>query len=656
MHLVSIAVAVALAAHKAPAPPADPEALKRTVQVESANVEQSPEDSDAHYRLGLAHLALGDAKKAVAALEPLVKKEPDNLDAVLLLARAYRGAGDADKARALLDRSLLEKPEEPSLHAERAQLARSLDDNSTAIAQYKRALELAPKDPDLAFNLAESLHRAGGHLDEAIAIYKQALALEPEHLGAKVNLGKALADKGLFGEAKETMQAACRMTLADAEAHFNLGVLVMRENDLSSAVTEFERALAMNPRHAPSLNNLGIAWDARGESKKAAEFFRRATQADPSYAEAFFNLGLALMKLDKVPEASKAFEAALKLEPGSSGPYVELGTLYLKQGKRDRAVEAFKKAITLMDQAEKEASGFSLLRKRFNAERTTDAYRGLALAYLGQGKVDDAVGTLKLAVEKLPKDASARVAYGEALQAQGKFDDALEQFKVRLSLQPTTEARLDLARAWAKKRVAKEAEPLYRAILRDEPANRAAKLGIADLYLTMGRYAEEETLLKELLATDAGDAQALARLGILKSRMQRPNEALEPLEKAAELNPLLFDARAELGFLLFRANPQDNADRCVQMMSDILTSESRHVLAWHYLGMCVYAKGDKKKAEEAFKSASTIDPAYSGAHFSLGELYENDGKKDEAKKEYEAAAKLDFAEAKDALKRLGGGK
>jgi tetratricopeptide (TPR) repeat protein len=181
-------------------------------------------------------------------------------------------------------------------------------------------------------------------------------------------------------------------------------------------------------------------------------------------------------------------------------------------------------------------------------------------------------------------------------------------------------------------------------------------MGLVDLYLTMGRYADAETLLKESLKKDENDLQALSRFGILKSRMGRPNEALEPLEKVATQNPLLYDARAEYALLLFRGDPLGNADRCIATMTDILTSEPRHSLSLLYLGMCLFTKGNKARAEESFKAALNVDPKMSAAHFALGDLYEQDGKKEEAKKAYEAAAALDHPEARDALKRLNASK
>ncbi|MDP3231400.1 MAG: tetratricopeptide repeat protein [Myxococcales bacterium] len=628
----------------------DAEALKRTVALEAAAIEKSPDDTEALYRLGLAYLALGDAKRAIKPLEALVKADAESLDGKLLLARAYRGANDIQKAKELLDKAILAQPDEPTLRAERGGLARAQEETELAIEHYSKAVELAPTDANLRFNLAEAQQKSS-RLDAAIAGYRKALELDSGLTSARVNLGKALAEKGLFGEAKEILVAVNKDTLDDAEAHYNLGVILMREGNASSAVKEFERTLAIAPKHSQALNNLGVAWDAMADTRKALEYFKKAGQADPTFAEAFFNQGMSLMKLNKPAEATKAFESALKLEPGSTAPYVQLGTLYLKQGKKDRAVEAFTKAIALADAQDKADSGFKALLKRNEMRRTTDAYRGLAMAYLELGKVDEAVNTLKLATDKMPKDASAREALGEAFLAQRNYDGAVEQFQKRLEVEPSVEARLDLARAYTKKRVAKQAEPLYRDVLKEDPTNRAAKLGLADLFTAQGRFADAEGVLKEMMAADPNDALALMRFGIMKSRMQRPNEALDPLEKAVEVNPTLLDARAELGFLLFRGD-QGNAGRCVTIMNEILVTDDRHVLALYYRGVCLFSQDNKPKAEESFKNATRVDPSFGNAWLSLGELYEGLGNKDEAKKSYETAQKLDVPEAAQALKRL----
>src|SRR4051812_4191453 len=51
-------------------------------------------------------------------------------------------------------------------------------------------------------------------------------------------------------------------------------------------------------------------------------------------------------------------------------------------------------------------------------------------------------------------------------------------------------------------------------------------------------------------------------------------------------------------------------------------------------GMAATAKGDKKKAEEAYRKAIKIDPAYASAYNNLGILLEDRGAKAEAEAAY----------------------
>jgi len=629
--------------------PEEKAALDRTVQLEEKKVQESPEDGEALYRLGLAYLSLGQAKKATGPLALLVKRDPESLDGKLLYARALRLSGSPQEAKALLEQAILSLPDESTLRAERALLATQLGETDVAVAQYQKAVELNPMDPSLRFNLGEALEKRGQQLDAAVASYRKALELKPDLTAARVNLARALASKGLFGEAKDLLGSVARDNLNDAEAHYNLGVILMREGNVAGAVSEYERTLAIAPKHAQALNNLGVALDAQAKHPQALDAFQKATKADPAYAEAFFNLGLSYYRLNDTVKATRAFEQALKLEPASAGPYTQLGELYLRQGKKDRAVEAFKKAIAAQEEAEAKGKGFAIVKKTFDGRRSADAYQGLALAYLAQGNAPEAVATLKRAVDKLPKEPNAHLALGEAQLVQGDYDAAVASFQRRLELEPTTEAKVDLARALSRRRSGKAAEALYREVLKVEPNRPDALLGLADLLVAVGRLPEAETVLADALKTNPEASALLARYGVLESRLGRPDKALGPLQRSVEMDPSQLEARAELAFLYFRGGEEERAMRA---LSDVLAAEPRQPLAIYYRGVLLFRKGQAKLAEESFLLSTQLDPQLSTAFFSLGELYESQGKKDEAKKAYEAAAKLDHREAAEALKKL----
>ena len=513
-----------------------------------------------------------------------------------------------------------------------------MDENDVAISQYSVAAELAPKDAELQFNLGEALQRAG-RTDDAIGSYEDALKLDDKLTAARVNLAKALAEKGLMGEAKEMLKEAIQRAPNDAEAHYNLGVLLMRENDMAGAMSRVPAALAINPKHAMAHNNLGVAYDALGRAPEGAEAFKKAIAADPEVRRGALQPGARVLLARRAgrwrPGPSRRRSSWSR--GARAARTRSWATLYLQQGKKDRAVEAFKKAI--------EASAD-------DGKKTTEAYQGLARAYLALGKVDDAVATLKKVVDDFPKEASARAAYGDALKAKGDLDGAIAQYEQGVALSPTAETQLSLADAYARKHVGAKAQPILEAILKDEPGNRAAKLALADLYLSMGRYAEVEKLLTPKEG-EQPETAALARLGIMHSRLGRPDKALEMLEQVVKRDPSQLDARAELGQLYLRGG---DAEKSVRVLGDVLAIEPRHPLALLYTGQALFRLGKTKESEQSFRAAAQVDPNFAEPHNALGQLLEATKRLDEAKAEYAKALELqpNHDDAKTALQRLGG--
>ena len=616
--------------------PTDPQAPKQAAATGAAPAREGSDDLQALYRLGLAYLAAGEPRDAVPPLRALVKKDPTAVDAVVLLARALRLSGEAQEAKLLLDGTIASVPDDAQLHAERGLLARALDETDIAIDHYLKAVELSPRDGELHFNLGEALQKRG-RVDPAIDEYRKALELNPELTAAEVNLGKALAEKGQYPQAKEVLVSLTRRMPNEPEAHYNLAVLLMREENISAAIGEYQKTLAINSKHASAHNNLGVALDALGDHRRALEEFKKAIGADPSYAEAHFNLGLSYFRFGDNLRATQEFETALKLAPRqASDPYVQLGELYLQQGKKDRALEAFKRAVHAMKES---------------GRRNIQAYRGLALAYLGLNQPGDAVNTLRLAVEELPNEPSAHAALADALVAQGDLDRAIEEYSRRLKLEPTADATLDLARAYSKKRVASKAEPLFQQVLKSSPGHYSALLGLADLYLAMGRYNDAEKALAKAQTIDPKDPSTMAKLGILHSRRGRPDLALPELEVATQRDPTQLDAKAELGLLYGRGG---DPDRGLKVLNAVLVASPKHPLTTLYLGYVLYQKGQRQRVQEAFTAASKLDPSSADPHYALGQLYEAQNKLPEALTEYERAVSLqkDHSDAVAASKRL----
>ena len=81
------------------------------------------------------------------------------------------------------------------------------------------------------------------------------------------------------------------------------------------AIRHFRLAIEANPDYAEAHTNLGVILLRRGETRNAIGQFRAAIDAKPDDARAYYNLGLALEKDGDSEAARSAFEQALKLDP-----------------------------------------------------------------------------------------------------------------------------------------------------------------------------------------------------------------------------------------------------------------------------------------------------------------------------------------------------
>ncbi len=123
-----------------------------------------------------------------------------------------------------------------------------------------------------------------------------------------MNLANVLLDAGDFGDAERRYREAIGIAPRSAEAHNNLGRLLLARKRLPEAVASFEAALQVNPAHASALNNLGNALRDQGRLKEAFARYRAAQLARPDYPEAFSNLLLA-MNCDPDLSADEVFSA-----------------------------------------------------------------------------------------------------------------------------------------------------------------------------------------------------------------------------------------------------------------------------------------------------------------------------------------------------------
>ena len=186
---------------------------------------------------------------------------------------------------------------------------------SEALEKLKTATELMPENPR-AWNHLGLAYHATGQPQPAIVAYKQALALNRSNVinVAHFNLGCVLLEQNNLPAAIDELKSFTMLTNS-APALNKLGTAQLRARQ-PDAEKSFTAALKLRPRDPEALNGLGLVQVQRGHPREAAQFFNAALLTSPQYGPALHNYAvLAQQQPATRPAALQKFRDYLALQP-----------------------------------------------------------------------------------------------------------------------------------------------------------------------------------------------------------------------------------------------------------------------------------------------------------------------------------------------------
>lgn len=116
------------------------------------------------------------------------------------------------------------------------------------------------------------------------------------------------------------------------------GVAQYHNGAYGDAEVSFRRALAARPGFAQARYNLGHALYRQQRYAEALECYRQARTGLPRHALAQWHRSRAntLLQLNRLPEAASAYRQALRLQPGFESAQKNLSYILLKTTEKDR--------------------------------------------------------------------------------------------------------------------------------------------------------------------------------------------------------------------------------------------------------------------------------------------------------------------------------
>jgi Flp pilus assembly protein TadD len=138
----------------------------------------------------------------------------------------------------------------------------------------------------------------------------------------------------------------------DFSANFNLGDLMMNQNNPAAAVPYFHLAAQADPSSAIAAGELGAALFANGAVGEAEQEFKRALELDPKYVDARYNLASVEANNEEWSAAVGDFRRILDISPDHTNARQHLGeVLFLwadvlvKSGDREQAVQRYRESL-----------------------------------------------------------------------------------------------------------------------------------------------------------------------------------------------------------------------------------------------------------------------------------------------------------------------
>ncbi len=338
--------------------------------------------------------------------------------------------------------------------------------------QSAMASQGAASDPAAAFARAVKLQQAGKWA-EAETQYRAVLAARPDYAEAHANLGAVLIRMDRYSEAIREYETALKIAPNLTPILLNIGLAHYRKGDYAKAVAAFKRFLKSSPRNAQALQLTSLSLVALGRDEEALQYLEPALTAAPNNPVLIYALGLASLRLKK-PMVTGAIEELAKTPGGLPFSHLLLGQASIWNSRYEKGIEELKTAAKLDS---------NLPRLHYS----------LGLGYFKLARFEEARAAMEEELKRVPEDATTMCFIASIDEAEGKLDGALLRLGQALKADPeSAEAPAMIGRILVRQgKYAEALQPLLAAVKKDQNEIKN-HINLARAYQLLGRQQDAD--------------------------------------------------------------------------------------------------------------------------------------------------------------------
>lgn len=613
--------------------------------------------ANALYNLGIALGRTGQYLEAEEAYQTAIKFAPSHLAARLNLALLYRehlgrgedaeifynevlaldgtaGSAYEGLAHLELDRGNPDLAEEylrlsithdPTYDSARRELAELLS-VSGRVAEARRELEWIIENGS---ERAEATFQLGrieyGQRDFAVAAEYYRLSFElsgDTHMESLNNLGLAYKAMGAIDDARSSFQGAIELDRTYANAHYNLGILELEEEQLSAAEESFLAAVEVSPDFAEAWYNLGVTSAQTGRNQAAIDAYEESLRLQPANVKARLNLAVQYRRDGKPDRALEQYRLVLALNPAYASAWFNLALLQKTEGNYEEAESAYQEAIRLEPDV-------------------VTYWQNLSALYGTLGRIDEAIALLIESLDVHPDSGVLR--YNLALQYKKQDDPlrALEELQRTVAVNPSyVRGWLALADTQSDLNDHTQAIASYSHARELDPGDAYTTYQLGKEYLALDDFETAIPLFEDALLNIRDNAWIWYNLGKAQQGIGQDVEAQENFDSALAIDPTM-------GRFVYQR--LDRVDDSIQVRRDMVAESPADMSLRIQLARLLAREGRADEALQVVTEANSLAPENATVWAALGRIQADGAEITKAGQSYGRAHVLDPTDGEIAL-------
>ena len=305
-----------------------------------------------------------------------------------------------------------------------------------------------PSKPE-GYGLLGLVYTAEKNYADALTAFQQGLKLNAKSTGIRNDMGNLYVLQKDLDQAEKEFREVLRLSPADPDGNYNLGLVLLAKKHPADAALYFER---VHPATIASRFNLTKAYLESGKTADGLRTAKELSAQNKDNVQLHFTLGVLLATEKQNHAAQFELEQADALQPQAFEILHNLGGIYLQNGELAKAEVMLKRALKLKpDSAEtlyllgqvytqesKPVDALDqLVRAHKFAPENTDVIYSLARVSMSQNYYEDSIPLLESGLQLAPERTDLHAALGESYFMSGKVDKAIEEFKHLIELDPS---------------------------------------------------------------------------------------------------------------------------------------------------------------------------------------------------------------------------